>query len=352
MNSRQRFRTIMSLQVPDRVPLTEICFWPETIERWHNEGLPADQDPYQHFGLDTIPSVSFDGSLRLDTERLEETDEYVVDRNSDGVTMKSWKTHTATPLETDFLIRTREDWERYSDRLQPSADRIPEGTCEAISAAQDRGDFIVVSPIEPVWWMLRTMGHDHALIAMAEQPTLIEEMIAAHTDMVLGTMQELIKGGVIPDAIWFFSDLCYRNGMLFSPRTYRQLALKYHRMIADYCHANGMFLILHCCGDVREFIPLLIESEFDCIQPLEARCGPDVRELVPLYGDQIAFFGNMAVDVMARGPEAAEMEVRSKMAVAKPGGGYIFHSDHSMPPTVSFESYTRVIDVARELAPY
>lgn len=50
----------------DRIPMIgEICYWPETIERWHKEGLPAQATPYDYFGLDMIQFFSYDGSLRL-----------------------------------------------------------------------------------------------------------------------------------------------------------------------------------------------------------------------------------------------------------------------------------------------
>jgi NADPH:quinone reductase-like Zn-dependent oxidoreductase len=37
-------------------------------------------------------------------------------------------------------------------------------------------------------------------------------------------------------------------------------------------------------------------------------------------------------------PAAIEKEIRSKVPFAKKGGGYIYHSDHSVPDNVSFEA--------------
>ena len=59
------------------------------------------------------------------------------------------------------------------------------------------------------------------------------------------------------------------------------------------------------------------------------------------------------MDVLARGiAQEIEEEVVSKVMVAKEGGGYIFHSDHSVPPTVSFKSYQMAIDLARKYGGY
>jgi len=75
------------------------------------------------------------------------------------------------------------------------------------------------------------------------------------------------------------------------------------------------------------------------IQPLQAHSGLDVRTLKPRYGQHLTFWGNIDARKMSDTPEALEAEVRDKLAVAKEGGGYIYHSDHSVPPEVSFDRY-------------
>lgn len=59
--------------------------------------------------------------------------------------------------------------------------------------------------------------------------------------------------------------------MLFSPEIYKKLVYASHRKIKSFCQKHNLFLIFHCDGYVKEFIPLLIEAGVDAIQPLEAR---------------------------------------------------------------------------------
>lgn len=347
--SRERLRCTLRREEPDRVPRCEICFWPETIARWHEEGLPADQTAEQLFDLDVLPLFSADLSLRLPTEIIEECDEWQMVRDSNGVVHKSWKDSYATPCEVDTLIKTRADWEKLRERLLFSEDRVASDLSQQIAAAQTVGRLAIVSPVEPIWWALRTLGMERSLMALGEDPAWVAEMIATQARQSLALIEHLAALPAKPDAIWYFSDLCYRNGMLFSPRAYRELMQDWHRQIADLCHAHDLFLLLHCDGDVSQFLPLVIESGFDAIQPLEARAGNDVRVYKPLYGDRITFFGNMNMDVYATGDrEAVREEVVSKITAAKTGGGYIHHSDHSVPPTVSFETYRYAQDLARE----
>ena len=52
---------------------------------------------------------------------------------------------------------------------------------------------------------------------------------------------------------------------------------------------------------------------------------------------------------MAGPLDILEDEIRSKVSIAKKGG-YIFHSDHSVPPDVSFQRYEWILETARKYA--
>jgi uroporphyrinogen decarboxylase len=352
MTSRERLATVLNRRVPDRVPMVDISFWPTTVERWRKEGLPEDADPAQYFELDVIGCVHPDCSLRLPERTLQETVEYRIHVDAEGVTTKSWLQHYAPPAQLEFTITGPDAWAAHRDRLRPDPSRLTDATWNSYrdSRAQDR--LTVITPVEPCWHVMRVVGHENALMWMAEKPDFVGQMIADYADFVIAMCEMAIEHGMEFDALWFFADLCYKNGMLFSPATYRALIQPHHQRIAAFCREHGWPLILHCDGDVRQLIPLLIEAGFDCIQPLEARAGNDVRELKPRYGDDIVLFGNISADAMARGGDDLEREVRTKVLAAKPGGGYIYHSDHSIPPTVSFDSYRRVIDLVRKHGRY
>ncbi len=51
---------------------------------------------------------------------------------------------------------------------------------------------------------------------------------------------------------------------------------------------------------------------------------------------------------MAGAGEDVEEEIRTKITAARQGGGYIYHSDHSVPPEVSFERYEQVMNLVRQ----
>ena len=79
----------------------------------------------------------------------------------------------------------------------------------------------------------------------------------------------------------------------------------------------------------------------------------DIRELCPTYGDQLTFFGNIDVMIMgANDLERLEHEVKSKLAAGMATKRYIYHSDHSVPPSCDFETWKFVIDLLNRYGNY
>lgn len=51
-------------------------------------------------------------------------------------------------------------------------------------------------------------------------------------------------------------------------------------------------------------------------------------------------------------PSVIEREISTKIPFAKKGGGYIYHSDHSVPNNVSLEQYKHTLELARKYGTY
>jgi uroporphyrinogen-III decarboxylase len=117
-----------------------------------------------------------------------------------------------------------------------------------------------------------------------------------------------------------------------------------------------MKVIYHCDGNVAQFLPLVMQAGIDCIQPLEARAGNDAARYLREYAGRLSCMGNIDMDVFtgctAGTKERIRAEVTGKILSAKPSHRYLFHSDHSVPDSVSLENYGHAIQVAREVAGY
>lgn len=148
-------------------------------------------------------------------------------------------------------------------------------------------------------------------------------------------------------------DLGYRNGLLFSPHHYDQQMRPTFRKLVHYFKEQGLPVILHSDGCVKQLIPRFIEDGLSCLQPLEVKAGMDLIQLKKDFGEKLAFMGGIDTRAIAHpDPRVIEREISTKISFAKKGGGYIYHSGHSVPHNVSFEQYKRTLSLVRQHGTY
>ena len=351
MTSRERIQTVLSGGVPDRVPFQD-SYWATTVQRWRREGLPASVSPEAYFGCE-IARLGGNYSLQLPVQTLEESDTYRVYVDDNGATRKELQTADGwTPHWLDFTIKGRDEWHRFKEKAAYNPSRIPAGIQNAVAAARKQGKFVTYSVhacFHPTW---HKVGLENMFIWMHEDPQLVVEMFAAHTQLIID-LYDGIKGlGVKFDAAWLSDDLGYRNAPLISPSMYRELVMPYHKRACEHFAKDGLKTILHSDGNVGPLIPDFLEAGFAALHPLEAKAGLDVRDLKPKYGDRLVLFGNIDVRQLAGNRETIECEIRTKFEAAKPGGGYMYHSDHSVPNNVSLENYQFAVEMINRYGKY
>ena len=369
MTSRERMRTAIRRSEPDRIPMAD-GYWGETIDFWKEQGHMGESDhPFDFFGLEWR-MVHFDSGLMFQTEDLAEDETSVTRRNSYGAVGRFLRGRSAPAELLEFPIRGRVDWDRLRHRMRWHPDRFgltgfysytgswtpPDQDwarkMEGLEELRATGNYIVLyvyDAFEATW---RKMGHEAALMCMAEDPEWMRHMFEAQMDLLIDGYTEMIRAGAAVDGFYMASDLALKTGPMFSPRMHRELCVPALKRLCDFLHANDTDLIFHCDGDVGPLIPNLLEAGIDCLQPMEVHAGLDVRELKAVYGDRVSFMGNIGHDEMLLPDDMMEDVIIDKMTVAGKGGGYIYHSDHSIAPDIPFEQYVKVLDIVRRHASY
>ncbi len=352
MTSRERISRALNHQEADRVAIQD-AIWKTTEARWRREGLPDGVSPGGHFGFEMVRGGA-DTSFRFPVDVLEETDEYRIHRDANGRVGKDWKDQTSTPMLLGYAIETPDDWLEHKGRLTPSADRIDwDAFDRTYKGAREEGRYFCLGGGVGYQVITGRVHPDRLLEAMLTDPKWVKDMVDAQTDLVLAMLEMVVERGYEPDGFWCSDDLGYRNGLMFSPKVFRELFLPAHRALCDRCHRHGIATFLHTCGNVNEVVDDLIQVGWDCLQPLEVKAQMDLVQVKRDYGDRLTLMGGIDVRVMAEGSdEALVEEVRGKLRVAKEQGGYIYHSDHSIPDNVSFDRYTRTIELVLEHGRY
>ena len=379
MNAKERIRCALSFQEADRVPITD-SQWVSTVERWRGEGLPADISPADYFDYELI-KIGPDQSPQFPSRTLSEDADYVIETTPYGGVVRNRKDYASLPDVLEYPCKTRDDWEKkMKPRLTPDKGRVDwKGEWPRGIAFDERQQAIQVSSRVqsltglPAYQQARVEGKavaytaavgsgyihqsyldtESLLVNVISDPEWLVDMYETTADLVMGMYDIMVAGGFEFDAAFLACDLGYNHGTFYSPRHFEQQLHPTFARLFGFFHERGIPVILHSDGRVMSLIPYFIEEGLDCLNPLEVKAGMDLVQLKEQYGDKLAFMGGIDVQAMADpDPRVIEEEIRTKILIAKEGGGYIYHSDHSVPANVSFEQYQRVIDLVLRYGTY
>lgn len=351
MTPQERLTTVLARGIPDRVPIHD-TYWEVTVRRWHEEGLPAGVSPEEYFQTEIV-RIAGDYTMQFPIRVEEETDRYRLYRDGNGARRKDLLTPDGwTPQWLDFTIRSMDDWREHRYRMAYNDTRIHPSTLETYHRARRQNRFVVYSGhacFHPTW---AKIGMENELMAMVDDAEFVTELFASHTQLMIALYEGMRRQGMTFDAAWFFDDLGWTAAPLISPEMYRELVFPHHKRLCDYFAAKGLKTILHSDGNVGPLIPHFIDAGFAALHPLEAKAGLDVRDLKGQYGDRLVLFGNIDVRKLSGAREEIEEEIRTKFTVVKEGGGYIYHSDHSVPSSVSFSQYCFALEMVKLYGKY
>lgn len=340
----------------DRIPRYE-SFWPETITRWQGEGLAGDAATVLDLLERDFQSLcwcwpsAFPGSERI----ISEDAETKIVRDEQGKLVRYWKHKSGTPEHLGFECDSPEAWEKtFKPSLLANATQIDLDTVAArYQSGREKSRWTFLAGVEAFEETRSLMGDEISLTAMIEEPEWVRDVAATFTDVTLRNFDAALATGIKPDGLWIYGDMAFKTSTMCSPSTYRDLIWPGHKRLADWAHAHGMKIIFHTDGDVNSVMDLYIEAGFDCIQPLECKAGMDIRNLCPRYGDRISFFGNIDIMMMMTNDlDRIESEIACKFAAGKATRNYAYHSDHSVPPQVSWQTYRKVMQLVDQYGNY
>lgn len=163
--------------------------------------------------------------------------------------------------------------------------------------------------------------------------------------------------GDLVDVVIEADDLAGQKNLFFHPDQYRQFIKPRHTKLFQYIKSKtSAKLFYHCDGALVPILWDLIESGIDILNPVQkSAAGIDYKQLKKEYGQDLTFWG-AGVDtqlVFDRGtPEQVRADVKENIEIMAPGGGYIFTPIHNTQATVSPENYMTMWETLREYGVY
>lgn len=364
MNERQRFNATMHYQARDRAPICDFGFWPETIDEWHGQGLPAwvtggSDVTYtnEFFGMDSYrggPQVQCGMFPPFKVEVLEDRGDHEVVREGTGVIVLRKKHMGSIPMHLSHTLVDRESWNKhYKPRLDPTnPDRYPKDWDAAVKLWNDpeRPTMATIRP-DSIFGILRSwMGIENISMVVYDDPAWFEEMVTTLADCAIACLQRTLERGGRFDAAQMWEDMCFNNGPLLSPTHFERYLVPHYKRISSLLRKYGTDVIwLDCDGNIDLLIPLWLESGINCMFPVEiGTWGSDPVKYRKQYGKDLLMMGGFDKHILARTKGEIEKEVYRLTPVVEEGG-YIPFADHRVPPDVPLENYVFYLELARKV---
>jgi len=369
LTSKERFARILKHQPVDRIGLFEV-YWRETAVKWAAEGHFAKPDDISdHFGLDVRRTggeitpgnyrlINLVGDVETADVLVEETETTKLVRDGNGALLRWIKNSAGGPEHVGFAVAERQDWEEkilprlldektYEKRINFAAYRETRQKCardQRFMTCGVLGAFDTISPM---------CGHENLLIGMAADPDWVRRMADLYSTLMVRLLDVLFAREGLPDGLWVWDDLGYKQTPFMSTAMYRELIMPAHKKLFDFAHSHKLPVVLHCDGFVEPLIPSLIEAGINCLQPIEIKAGMDLLRIKKNFGDRIALIGGMDERVLETNDLAAvHRELEAKLPGAMAGGGYVLQVDHSVSHLVEYDTYRFFVERGLEMGRY
>lgn len=374
MTSKERVARTLAHQQPDRVPIYD-KFWFETETQFRRDiPLPRDEDDgsgnttgwgkspaaesctlWEYFDMDLCEVAWPDYRLRFTLpEVIEETDEWITQRDGNWAVLRWWKNKMGTPEHVEFGINTPEKWAEVKHLITAGKHRVRWDEFKPLyRRGREQNRFMLYATVEPFEMIKDVLGHEIMLRSMMKRPEWIHDIFRTYTEVAVRMLELTEAEGMVCDGAFVYGDMAYNTGPFMSPKHYREFLYPYHKRMMDEFHKRNMPVLYHSDGDLRMVLDDLISAGVNAINPLEVKANMDLREIAPKFGDRLGFCGGIDARILATNDlDQIREEIRVKMGAAMPHRGYIYHSDHSVLPDTSLATYRAVLDEVKRVGTY
>lgn len=363
MTDRERFLATMQYRPRDRSPICDFGFWPETIEIWHDQGLPASitgghdtTSTNQFFGMDQYYGGLFPGvglCPTFESKVIEDRGDHELLQQGDGVVVLKKKFMSSIPEHHRHLLVDRASWNaHYKWRLDPDT---PQRYPNWDDARKIWSDPHYPHPLSLgggslFGWLRDWMGIENVSYLLYDDPALFEEMVTRIADLVVEVHRRTFAAGGRVDICCMWEDMCYNSGPLLSPDSFKKYLVPQYTRITAQLRQHGCNIIwIDCDGKIDELIPGWLAAGVNCMFPIEVGTwGADPVQYRKQYGKELLMMGGFDKHILAKGRAAIEKEIYRLTPLVEEGG-FIPFCDHRVPPDVPLANYMFYLETARNV---
>ncbi|MGQ9730338.1 MAG: uroporphyrinogen decarboxylase family protein, partial [Candidatus Zipacnadales bacterium] len=285
LTHRERFRRLMHYQTVDRGIHWDFGFLNETMERWHQEGLPdevyGEEDLNgrmgrisQYFSVDPTMHVPVNLGLHpsFAYELVEEREQTILYRNGDGCIVEEAKHGQRTiPHVVEPGLKNRADWEtKYKPKLDPNDPARHQWDYAALAERYNKAEVpVIISCGSYMGWIRNWVGAVQLGLLCYDEPELVSEMVNHLCDLFLAMLEPALHH-ITVDLAWGWEDICFNSGPLIGPNLWRELVAGPQKRVFDCLRQHGVDIILtDCDGNIFALQPVWLEIGLNGAFPCE-----------------------------------------------------------------------------------
>lgn len=359
MTHRERTMALLQYQPYDRLPIVHFGYWKETLERWQAEGHVSEEEARgwgdnneydravsSRLGFDYGWGSAFGGHTSLFPGFAHKVVRELGDgrrhvQNGDGVIVLERDDAVSIPMEVAHLLHDRASWEeQFLPRLAYTKQRIDWRGLEKYIEKSKTADVPQGLHIGSLYGTVRNwLGVQGISFLQYDDPGLYTEILDTMGALCLRVTQEILAAGARFDFAHFWEDICFNNGPLVSPATFREKVGPWYQKITDLLQRHGTEIVsLDCDGCIDALVPIWLENGVNTMFPIEVGTwGASIAPWRAQYGKKLRGIGGMNKTVFAQDYAAIDKEIaRLEPLVAL--GGFIPCPDHRIAPDAKWEN--------------
>ena len=363
-----RYYRTLTYQDVDRVPDVEFGYWPQTIRRWLDEGLPLELDEGERnsmflgkldrfFDFDAEDFGGLGVRMHMnpcfESEVIEQREGSVISRDGNGAIAERFESDSedsSIPHFIEFPVKGPDDWASMKERYRlDDPDRvIPQDEIDRARQAALDGRMTGIWLCGPYGQLRNWMGFENLSLAFFLHPEMIHDMVEHWTEMAVRQLDALPDDIVIDHASWW-EDMASKNGPFVSPKMFREVLQPcYHRIMAVARRHGCTLGIVDCDGNPHDLVANWLEEGVNIMFPLEVPAGVDPYAWREEFGMDLLLKGGIAKEPLVRGGKAIDDEIE-RIKPLLDQGGFIPHLDHLVPPDISYDNYRYYLDKKQKL---
>lgn len=338
-----RLEAVLRREEPDRVPLFEAEIAVPIQECFLGREINSAADELEFYiraGYDFVPVLP-----PFFSPRLMRTASDIDGSLNEGARERAWLT------ESEGIIKSVKDIEEFP---WPAPEEVD------FSSFYEMAELLppkmkilgMLSPAAIFGNCSQAMGLENFSYALYDNPAVVEalfELVGSTYVQIARRLAQLPRLG----AVFMSDDLAFTEGTLVSPLVYRKYVFPWYKKIGEILDSSNLPFIFHSDGKLWDVLDDLADCGIKAIHPIEPQA-MDIVEVKKRYDDKFCIFGNIDLDyTLTRGTvEDVERQVKKRIKVLAPGGGYGLAASNSIPDYVKPENYRAMVEAGKRYGKY